>query len=1025
MSRGDRFAAHLHAHEIVAASASKLFEVGVSADVAVKALTDKVTALLAWLAKYVGAGHAGPRDLVMGPNHQGPATQVLVEEVVDIEESIWAPQYGLKGQLDATLRVSCSSMGPPQRSGAGSRSWQGQTAPPVAAPEQGPGTAWSRDSLVPFEYKSGKPHFSHRAQLSLYFLLLDDRYGEATAAPGSSSSAAAAPGPAAAGAGHSGDLGLLWNSGDSANMHAVKRAQHELAALMMHRNRLAAHLVGKQRLPPTMLRNERQCGTCFAATYCALVHKALEGGDEASSGMRPQQWSGLTSHLGPSHGQFLRHWLGLVELEDSAAREGRSALWAVPGRQRELQGSCLADLQLQAYLGHVGSGAAKRYLYSFTRHPPTSLVPPTPVGDSSKSSSSSLQPPSGPAQAVQPALPHLDTLGTYSRGPALTTPSQHSQPSSYGAPTAPPMSLTPSSFLAASAFAVGDMALLGMEGRHVNVARVVVHAATQDTLVLAAKKEIRMMEPYLRQPQSEGLPPLPTQQGTAQPPCAANRAVLPSAAAVLWRLDKDEAAAGVTQQRTNLLMLMEAASGQVARLRELVVDLAPPPHVLVNHLNSEQQAAVQAVLQMQDYTLILGMPGTGKTSTTVCAIQAMVAAGRSVLLTAYTNSAVDNICLKLAAAAVQFVRLPGSSLDAVHPGVRGHTPGGERYPAGNSAEGLTQLAADVKVVAVTCLGVRHPLLARRSFDVCVLDEASQVALPASLGPLALASSFVLVGDHHQLPPLVTNPAAAAQGMSESLFKRLSEAHPQAVVQLCRQYRMAEEIQALSNSLVYSGSLRCASQAVATARLHLPAWSHQLSELPAGQPLPAWLKQALDPERRVVFLDTADSCHDSCSQEAVSNLGEAQIIARLVQSLLLCGAQPADLGLVSPFRAQVSLLQRKVAEVQSALALDHPAPSPAAGSTASTPASGIEVLTIDKYQGRDKPCILLSFVRSNPERQAGRLLANLQRINVALTRAQHKLVMVGSSVTLRAAPMMCQLLNLVQEKGWLVPVVNGV
>ncbi|KAL6748261.1 hypothetical protein V8C86DRAFT_3115096 [Haematococcus lacustris] len=507
---------------------------------------DKVTGPVAWLAKYVGAGHAGPRDLVMGPNHQGPATQVLVEEVVDIEESIWAPQYGLKGQLDATLRVSCSSMGPPQRSGAGSRSWQGQTAPPVAAPEQGPGTAWSRDSLVPFEY------------------------GEATAAPGSSSSAAAAPGPAAAGAGHSGDLGLLWNSGDSANMHAVKRAQHELAALMMHRNRLAAHLVGKQRLPPTMLRNERQCGTCFAATYCALVHKALEGGDEASSGMRPQQWSGLTSHLGPSHGQFLRHWLGLVELEDSAAREGRSALWAVPGRQRELQGSCLADLQLQ-----------------------------------------------------------------------------HSQPSSYGAPTAPPMSLTPSSFLAASAFAVGDMALLGMEGRHVNVARVVVHAATQDTLVLAAKKEIRMMEPYLRQPQSEGLPPLPTQQGTAQPPCAANRAVLPSAAAVLWRLDKDEAAAGVTQQRTNLLMLMEAASGQVARLRELVVDLAPPRMVaeqvrrqegdggslaalapagvdvvcllgasglvlvLVNHLNSEQQAAVQAVLQMQDYTLILGMPGTG------------------------------------------------------------------------------------------------------------------------------------------------------------------------------------------------------------------------------------------------------------------------------------------------------------------------------------------------------------------------------------------------------------------------------
>ncbi len=111
------------------------------------------------------------------------------------------------------------------------------------------------------------------------------------------------------------------------------------------------------------------------------------------------------------------------------------------------------------------------------------------------------------------------------------------------------------------------------------------------------------------------------------------------------------------------------------------------------------------------------------------AIRAMVGLGRTVLLTAFTNSAVDNICLKLASAApdVPFMRLPGANLSAVHAGVRAYVPGGAMYPnAAASCAAVQHLVRTVPVVASTCLGLRHAMMAKRTFDVCVLDEASQV-----------------------------------------------------------------------------------------------------------------------------------------------------------------------------------------------------------------------------------------------------------------------------------------------------------
>lgn len=143
-----------------------------------------------------------------------------------------------------------------------------------------------------------------------------------------------------------------------------------------------------------------------------------------------------------------------------------------------------------------------------------------------------------------------------------------------------------------------------------------------------------------------------------------------------------------------------------------------------------------------------------------------------------------------------------------------------RFPD-TSAAGLHHITSNIQVVGCTCLSINHPLLARRHFDVCIIDEASQINLPASLGPLMKASSFVLVGDHYQLSPLVTSPRAQEGGLGVSLFRRLCEASPQAVAALQRQYRMAEDIMLLSNTLIYSGHLKAGSDDIATAQLQLP------------------------------------------------------------------------------------------------------------------------------------------------------------------------------------------------------------
>uniref|UniRef100_A0A8C1PFT5 DNA replication ATP-dependent helicase/nuclease n=1 Tax=Cyprinus carpio TaxID=7962 RepID=A0A8C1PFT5_CYPCA len=400
----------------------------------------------------------------------------------------------------------------------------------------------------------------------------------------------------------------------------------------------------------------------------------------------------------------------------------------------------------------------------------------------------------------------------------------------------------------------------------------------------------------------------------------------------VFRLDQDEGAGGLGTHLGNLSMLMENT----------------PTRSYYTFSFS-----MKKVLLSKDYTLIVGMPGTGKTTTIFFA--------------------------------------------SVHHDILPFTEESCRAKGIQTLEDLEQLYNKELIVATTCMGVKHPIFSRRRFDFCIVDEASQISQPVCLGPLFYAQRFVLVGDHQQLPPIVQNAEARTLGMDESLFKRL-EHHSDAVVQLNVQYRMNSAIMSLSNALMYEGRLECGSERTASAVLQLPSRAQVEEELDLFVCQPqhsAWVQAALEPNSPVCFLDTSEvPAPETVEKSGISNNTEAILVQAIVTLLLKAGCRASDIGVIAPYRQQLkaisSLLQGDAYKA-------------------------LEVNTVDKYQGRDKSVIIVSFVRSNPEGNLGELLQDWRRLNVAITRAKHKLLMLGSAPTLRQyAPLEKLLCHLQQE-----------
>ncbi|OWK56050.1 DNA replication ATP-dependent helicase/nuclease DNA2, partial [Lonchura striata] len=358
-----------------------------------------------------------------------------------------------------------------------------------------------------------------------------------------------------------------------------------------------------------------------------------------------------------------------------------------------------------------------------------------------------------------------------------------------------------------------------------------------------------------------------------------------------------------------------------------------------------------------------------------CPVRILSACGFSVLLTSFTHTAVDNVLLKLAKFKVGFLRL--GQAQKVHPDIQKYTE--EEICRSRSIKSVTDLEElynSQPVVATSCMGVNHPIFVQKQFDFCIVDEASQISQLVCLGPLFCSKRFVLVGDHQQLPPLVLNAEARDLGMSESLFKRL-EQNQNAVVQLTVQYRMNSKIMSLSNMLVYEGKLECGSEKVSNATVNLP--NLKKLKLDFGDASKTWLKEVLDPDTPVCFLNT----------EKVKF-----IMLFNIKPISRAGCKPSDIGIISPYRHQLKTITDLMAKWKE---------------------NRVEVNTVDKYQGRDKSIIIVSFVRNSIDENLGTLLKDWRRLNVAITRAKHKLVMVGCVPTLCCYPPLEKLLCHLQSQ----------
>jgi DNA replication ATP-dependent helicase Dna2 len=348
--------------------------------------------------------------------------------------------------------------------------------------------------------------------------------------------------------------------------------------------------------------------------------------------------------------------------------------------------------------------------------------------------------------------------------------------------------------------------------------------------------------------------------------------------------------------------------------------------------------------------LIKGLPGTGKTQTLVTLIRILTLLNKSVLITSHTNSAVDNILLRLMEHDVNFMRL--GSAQRIHEKLKKFRESSMTENCKN-AEDLQKVYDEVQVVAVTCLGSGHQLLTRRKFDYCLVDEATQIFQPTVIRALLSAEKFVLVGDPQQLAPLVKS---AVPGGGESLFERLDT--PQSTMLLGLQYRMNRVITRLANNLTYGGDLKCGNEKVEKAVMAMT--------VPTAD---KWLAKALSPhiDMSCALIDTGDV--SSFTENPHVNPAEAAIVLRVISLLSDAGFPLNVIGVIAPYRGQVDALRKIL--------------------------PGVEVNTVDQYQGRDKEIIVYSCTQSGArEGKGAEILEDRRRLTVAITRAKHKLIMVG-------------------------------
>jgi DNA replication ATP-dependent helicase Dna2 len=442
--------------------------------------------------------------------------------------------------------------------------------------------------------------------------------------------------------------------------------------------------------------------------------------------------------------------------------------------------------------------------------------------------------------------------------------------------------------------------------------------------------------------------------------------------------------------------------------------------------NAEQNLAVERAMQMRDYLLIQGPPGTGKTSVIAEIVKRYCQQGQRVMLAAFTNQAVDNMLKRLDAEGLhEFIRL-GSARNV-------DNAIGDRLlkrlveqnlKSVDTLEAVQDLLRNVPVVASTTATwssdkFNPPTFngagemkehAPFQFDVAIIDEAGQLTVPAILGALRFAKRFILVGDEKQLPPLVLSKEASEEGLSESLFSilklkdydytKIGVQSDSSCVSLKVQYRMNKWISHFASKVFYDGQL-IPHASVANSLLDvMPSNLIRKAEK-------ASIVRAIDPMAPMVFLDVFGN-----QERAKTSDAEALAVREVVAGLLARGIAQQQIGIIAPYRAQVANLRRHLFSDDETI-----------GWEALSNDTQLSVDTVDRFQGGERSVIIMSFAttsRPELESQLRDHLTNPNRLNVALTRAQKKLILVGSASALESLPVFDRLINYCRGLNTLIP-----
>lgn len=464
------------------------------------------------------------------------------------------------------------------------------------------------------------------------------------------------------------------------------------------------------------------------------------------------------------------------------------------------------------------------------------------------------------------------------------------------------------------------------------------------------------------------------------------------------------------------------AKGRLAELRDLIYSRRQVGHLTFAplgfpYLNPAQQQAVNKVLCAKDVAVVHGPPGTGKTTTLVEAIAETLRREPQVLVCAQSNMAVDWICERLVDRGVHVLRLGNPSrvndkmlsftyerrfeshpdypdLWSIRKAIRElravKRRGSDQWH--QKMDRLRSRATELEirinqdlfnsahVIASTLVGSASRLLDGMRFSTLFIDEAAQALEAASWIPMRRVGRVVLAGDHCQLPPTVKSYEAMKAGLGKSLMERIVENHPEAVTLLTIQYRMNHEIMRFSNDWFYGGVMTAAPEVRHRGILDFDTPIEWIDPADSGLAV----DEDADPE------EVGSAFRESLAGESHGriNRDEAEFSVLTLRNYIeKIGKQRflderIDVGLISPYRAQVQYLRGLIKRTPFFKPFRHL----------------ISVNTVDGFQGQERDVIVISLVRSNDDGNIG-FLRDLRRMNVAMTRARMKLIIIGSVATL--------------------------